>query len=70
MDTSNDSGTEEELLAEERANIALAICNSEQFMWLMVGANHTESHLRALRPAFKRFTELGGGYGKFHGERS
>lgn len=33
-------------------------------MWLMVGANHQESWLANLRPAYKRYTELGGGWGK------
>ena len=48
----------------ERVELALAILNSEAFMWLMVGSNHQESQLATLRPAYQRYVELGGGWGK------
>lgn len=48
----------------ERSRIAKSICDSEAFMWLMVGANHPEAHLMALREAWKAYTDAGGGYGK------
>lgn len=47
----------------KREEIAKAICDSEAFMWLMVGSNHTESQLASLREAWKAYTEEGGGYG-------
>jgi hypothetical protein len=43
-------------------DIARAICDSEAFMWLMVGANHPDAHLMALRGAWKAYSEAGGGY--------
>lgn len=54
----------EQLMVDEQARIALAICNSEPFMWLMVGSNHTEMQLDAIRPAWKAFREAGGGWGR------
>lgn len=41
--------------------IAVAVMESEQMMWLMVGSNHPESHLNALREAWKQYKEAGGG---------
>ena len=53
--------------ADERATplnaIPRAICNSEPFMWLMAGSNHTEIQLNALRPAWSTFRDAGGGWG-------
>jgi hypothetical protein len=43
-------------------DIARAICDSEAFMWLMVGANHPDAHLMALRGAWTAYHEAGGGY--------
>jgi len=43
--------------------IPRAICNSESFMWLMVGSNHLESQLNALRPAWVEYRNVGGGWG-------
>ena len=43
--------------------IPRAICNSESFMWLMVGSNHSEIQLDALRPAWAAFRVAGGGWG-------
>lgn len=49
---------------KERADkIAREICDSDAFMWLMVGSNHTESHLASLRDAWSAYTKTGGGYG-------
>lgn len=49
---------------KERADrIARSICDSEAFMWLMVGSNHTESQLASLREAWHAYIESGGGYG-------
>jgi len=54
--------------AEERDKpinaIPRAICNSEPFMWLMVGSNHTENQLNALRPAWTTLLDAGGGWGQ------
>jgi len=44
--------------------IPRAICNSEPFMWLMVGSNHTENQLNALRPAWTTLLDAGGGWGQ------
>lgn len=40
--------------------LAIAIVDSEDFMWLMCGgAEHwTQTHIQALRPAYNRYTEL------------
>ncbi len=48
----------------DQAEIALAICNSESFMWLMVGSNHQELQLKNLRRAWSAFLGAGGGWGK------
>jgi hypothetical protein len=47
---------------EEQAQIALAICQSEPFAWLMAGSNHVDMQLAALRPAWEQYVEAGGGY--------
>lgn len=39
---------------------AQAIVESEEFMWLMMGSEHTDAHLRALRPAYTLWQKLGG----------
>ena len=44
----------------ERNRIANGIMASESFMWLMVGANHPESHCANLRNAFKAWRDNGG----------
>ena len=44
----------------ERNRIANGIMASESFMWLMVGANHPESHCANLRNAFKAWRDAGG----------
>ncbi len=46
-----------------REEIALAIVNSEAFMWLMVGSNHEKMNLDILRPAYRAFCDNGGGFG-------
>lgn len=50
--------------AAERSRIAEAICNSEAFMWLMVGSNHVDLQLSSLRHAWDKYSKLGGGWGK------
>lgn len=42
------------------AEIALEVMQSESMMWLMVGANHPESHLDALRDAWDAYVAAGG----------
>lgn len=44
--------------------IAETIVSSEAFMWLMAGANHAESHLSALRPAYREWVSLSGGWAR------
>ncbi len=44
----------------ERNRIANGIMASESFMWLMVCANHPESHCANLRDAFKAWRDNGG----------
>ena len=51
-------------LNAEKAQIAIDILESEPFAWLMVGSNHTETQLAALRPAWKAYVQMGGGYFK------
>jgi hypothetical protein len=51
-------------MTDKRNEIARAICDSESFMWLMVGSNHQELQLKNLRSAWRQYTEVGGGYGK------
>ena len=49
----------------ERNRIANGIMASESFMWLMVGANHPESHCANLRNAWAAWLDNGGkGWGK------
>jgi DNA polymerase IIIc chi subunit len=54
---------------DERDDLARAICNSEAFMWLMVGANHPEAHRMALRDAWRAYSQAGGGWGNNGGMR-
>ena len=50
---------------EKLNDVARAICDSEAFMWLMVGANHPDSHLELLRKIWREhYLPAGGGYGK------
>lgn len=49
-------------LDAEKARIAISILESEPFAWLMVGSNHTEMQLAALRPAWEAYVQMGGGY--------
>jgi hypothetical protein len=44
----------------ERDAIAEEILSSEEFTWLMVGANHPQIHLNALKPAYAAWRERGG----------
>lgn len=45
--------------------IAMTVMQSEEMMWLMIGANHTESHLNILRGAWEAYIAAGGlTYGK------
>lgn len=45
--------------------IATSVMQSEAMMWLMVGANHVESHLDILREAWAAYIAAGGlTYGK------
>ena len=44
--------------------IPRAICNSESFMWLMAGSNHSEMQLNALRPVWAEYCNVGGGWGR------
>lgn len=44
----------------ERDAIAEEILSSEEFTWLMVGANHPQIHLNALKPAWTAWRERGG----------
>lgn len=61
---------DEILLPEfEKARVSQDVCDSEAFMWLMAGANHSETHLEALRPAYQQYRKLGGGYGNHHSLR-
>ncbi len=41
-----------------KEELAKQIVESDAFMWLMAGANHPESHLNALRPAYREYKEL------------
>jgi hypothetical protein len=52
----------------EKTRIAVEILESEPFAWLMVGSNHTETQLAALRPAWAAYVRLGGGYFKYRTE--
>lgn len=49
----------------KKSDIAEAICDSEAFMWLMAGSNHTEAQLSILRKTWREhYVPAGGGYGK------
>ena len=50
--------------AQKRAIIAQEICDSEEFARLMVGVNTVDSELDKLRPLWKRYQEVNGGYGR------
>jgi len=51
-------------MSEEELNQAARdIMDSEPFMWLMAGSNHTRAQLNAIKPAYRKYRELGGGYG-------
>jgi hypothetical protein len=39
---------------------AAMILESESFLWLMVGSNHTEHHLECLRPIWREYIAAGG----------
>lgn len=43
--------------------IAEEICNSEEMMWLIAGANHADAHLATLREFWPQWKAVGGGYG-------
>jgi len=43
--------------------IPRAICNSEPFLWLMVGSNHVEAQLNVLRLSWPALLAAGGGWG-------
>jgi hypothetical protein len=45
---------------QERDAVAEEILSSEEFTWLMVGANHPQIHLNALKPAWTAWRERGG----------
>lgn len=50
---------------DKRNGIADEILGSEQFMWLMVGSNYVDQHLRDIRPAWTAWIDAGGkSYGK------
>lgn len=44
----------------ERMRIAEMIVASEQFAWLIVGANHARQHILDIRPAYEKWKEMGG----------
>jgi hypothetical protein len=51
---------------ELRDQIARKICDSEAFMWLIVGADHAEMWLKLLREHYAPlYYEAGGGYGQY-----
>jgi hypothetical protein len=47
---------------DEKSKLAREILDSEPFMWLMAGSNHTEAQLQAIRPAYRKYREAGGGF--------
>lgn len=52
---------------ENKTRLAIAddILGSESFLWLIVGANHPDTYIDALRPAFDAWKKAGGKpYGK------
>jgi hypothetical protein len=54
----------------KKSEIAEVICDSEAFMWLMAGSNHTELQLSVLREIWREhYLPAGGGYGnRVHGK--
>ena len=49
-----------------RDQIARKICDSEAFMWLVVGSNHPEMWLKLLREHYAPlYHEVDGGYGQY-----
>jgi hypothetical protein len=50
--------------AQKRAALAQDICNSEAFARLMVGVNTVDAELEKLRPLWRQYVEVDGGYGK------
>ena len=44
----------------EKYKIAMAIVESENFLWLMAGSNHVEAQLAGLRPAYEAWKAAGG----------
>ena len=51
---------------EWRVKIALEICDSEAFMWLMAGSNYPNAHLNALHSAYRAYCEHAGGYSNWN----
>lgn len=47
-------------MTKESDKIAIEMIRSEAFTWLMVGANHPEAHLSALREAWDKWIDSGG----------
>lgn len=45
---------------DEQHKIAQYIVESEPFTWLMVGSNHAETNIAALREAYQKWKEAGG----------
>lgn len=51
---------DEEKSINEQHKIAQYIVESEPFTWLMVGSNHAETNIAALREAYQKWKEAGG----------
>jgi hypothetical protein len=61
MDIHNSIVTAEDRQSEdEQHKIAQYIVESEPFTWLMVGSNHAETNIAALREAYQKWKEAGG----------
>ena len=54
---------------ELRSEIAQEICNSEAFARLMTGSSTIDRELSDIRPAWKEYQEVNGGYGKGRARR-
>jgi len=52
---------------ESQKGIADEIVASEPFAWLMVGSNHVQSNIEALKPAYRAW-KMNGGKSVFHKE--
>lgn len=52
---------------ENQKGIAEEIVSSEPFAWLMVGSNHIQSNIDALKPAYRAW-KMNGGKSFFHKE--